>query len=121
MTIAVIGSTKPTPQLIAGVLKRAEAKLPANYAKSTLEVLKEESPKLHISDYKMPSNVNAKKQEIEARIAQREEEIYRLRTINQFVIKFSDEPLSNEEKRIYELKEQIRLDKAALMRIDIMA
>lgn len=65
-------------------------------------------------------DINVKKQEIEARIAQREEEIYKLRTINQFAIKFSNEGLSDEERRIYELKEENRLDKAALTRIDIM-
>lgn len=83
------------------------------FPKLTLEKLPENSTQ-------KPLNINVKKQEIEARIAKREEEIYRLRTINQFVIKFSNEGLSDEERRIYELKEQNRLDKAALTRIDIM-
>lgn len=95
-----ISSTKQTPELVIGALKQASEKLPEKYSKKLIDI-------------------NLEKQKIEARIAQREEELIRLRTINQFMIKFSNEGLSDEERRIYELKEQNRLDNAALIRLSI--
>lgn len=102
MQIATICPKNPSPQLIADILKRAAKNPPENMSLKAF-------------------SSSVKKQLIQIRMAQRKEELDNLKTINQFTIKFGNEGLSDLERRICELKEQIRLDKAAIMRIDILA